>query len=82
MTDIIYGVAVIVGIKENKQMNIIQLFECFNVEMPGGEYLWEVKYLKPEKASMKISKKAGEPGTTERIEKYRMMVASGQPLFE
>jgi len=41
-----------------------------------------VKYLKPEKASMKISKKAGEPGTTERIEKYRMMVASGQPLFE
>lgn len=60
----------------------IELFECFNVELPGGGDLWEVKYLKAEKPSMKIERQPGEPGTPERIAKYREMVERGETLFE
>lgn len=61
----------------------IELFECFNVELPGkAGYLWEVKRTKPTKPSMKIEKLPGEPGTPERIELYRQRIEAGLPLFE
>lgn len=60
----------------------IELFECFNVEIPGAGDLWEVKHLKAKKTSMKIEKKAGEAGTPERVAKYREMIERGETLFD
>jgi hypothetical protein len=59
-------------------MNIQQQFEA------TVDNIFEANNFKQEGnlASKKIEKLAGEPGTKERIEKYRRMVENGIPLFE
>lgn len=63
----------------------IELFECFNVELPGGGDLWRVTYPR-EKISGKIEKLPGEPGTKERIALYRQRLEqnaqSEKSIFE
>lgn len=65
----------------------VQLFECFNVELPNGAgNLWQVKKIKGAEAAKKVKIVAGEAGSKERIELYRQRVeqysADEKSIFE
>ena len=56
----------------------LELFGIFSLETSTGP-LWEVIPRKSD-ATKRIQKQAGEPGTPERVEKYRKMAELQLPL--